>query len=326
MVQSDSLAERSSVDELRLTGRVRRSRLSCCTTAALAALVLAAPAGCQRDSSGSAGPSPSGDSGGPPGDGGDVGAAADAAELGLLPDTGDLGSPADVAQDTAAPDSGHTPGCFRAHLEEAIALNERRRPLYSALSQGRSEAVSDTLISSERMSLLFADQVDTGAATLQAAGVTIVCDEFIPMSEAPEFQERFDFEPAPLADLRAVDGQALTEQLQTAFDEGGFAALSELCDSVLADYESPRAYNCMLRHMLESLRRIADYAPVHAAQARELGLQGALELSDTMVRLHLVALAAAATLDEQAAPLQAEGLPIICRDVPHIPPGPAPSE
>ena len=36
--------------------------------------------------------------------------------------------------------------CFRHHLQNAIVLNESRRPLYSALTNGASESISDRLI------------------------------------------------------------------------------------------------------------------------------------------------------------------------------------
>ena len=47
----------------------------------------------------------------------------------------------------------HAPGrdCFRRHLEDAIALNEARRPRYAALSGGASLSISDELISTERV-------------------------------------------------------------------------------------------------------------------------------------------------------------------------------
>lgn len=227
------------------------------------------------------------------------------------------------AQDAGSPEDAKPLGpCFQEHLEEAIALNESRRPKYSMLTEGRSEAISDTLIDSEKMSLLFAPPIDEAAEPFHEAGVRIVCDEFVSMSEAPAFSDRFAFDPEPIASFEPVDGNQLTDDLKLAFTDGGFVALSEYADASLSALETPQGYHCMLRHMLESLRRIANLAPVHDARAREAGLDGALAISEEMVRLHFLTIGPAAKLDEQAAQLHAEGVPILCQDVPSIPAGP----
>ena len=70
--------------------------------------------------------------------------------------------------------------------------------------------------------------------------------------------------------------------------------------------------------MLESLRRISNLAPIQQERAQQVGLEGALALSED--KLHFLSLTAATKLDEQAAPIQSEGVPIVCRDVPSIPP------
>lgn len=227
------------------------------------------------------------------------------------------------AQDAASTEDAKPLGpCFQEHLEEAIALNESRRPKYSALTEGRSETISDTLIDSEKLSLLFAQPIDEAAEPFHEAGIRIVCDEFVSMSETPTFSERFAFAPEPIASFETVDGDRLTDDLKLAFAQGGFVALSEYADVSLSALDTPQGYHCMVRHMLESLRRIANLAPVHDAQAKEAGLDGTLAISEEMVRLHFLSISPAAKLDEQVAQLHAEGVPILCQDVPSIPAGP----
>ncbi|MFW5740585.1 MAG: hypothetical protein ACOC1F_09485 [Myxococcota bacterium] len=233
------------------------------------------------------------------------------------PDAGAQGS---VLPD-ASGDASHTGACFQRHLQEAIELNEARRPKYSALTGGRSEAISDSLIQSEETSLVFAQHVDEAAVEYQQAGIPIVCEEFVPMSGTPAFSERFAFEPEPLHAFEPMDADGLQRELEAAIAEGGYPALSALTEERLASLETPRAYHCMMRHMLESLRRVANLAPKHDARTKQLGLPSSLPLSEDMVRLHLLSIAGAAKLDEDAAPLQSEGVPILCQDVPPIPPG-----
>ena len=88
------------------------------------------------------------------------------------------------------------------------------------------------------------------------------------------------------------------------------------------DLEDYPNFHCMVRHLLESMLRISNLAPIHEREATELGLPPTRDLSWTLVRMHTLVLTEAVEVDGLAAPLQAEGLPIICRDVPPIPPLP----
>jgi hypothetical protein len=220
------------------------------------------------------------------------------------------------------PDGAPAENCFQLHLEEAIALNEKRKPLYSWLTQGRSDAISDKLIESEKVSLIFARTVDDAARPYQQAGVAVACDEFVSMADVPVFREQYAFEPEPLTAFEPVDGVALRDRLEASFADEGFAGLAASADAALHALEEPRAYHCMVRHMLESLRRIANLAPVHEADAHECGLASPLSISEDLVELHLLSIDPAARLDDQASVLQSEGIPILCQDVPSIPPGP----
>jgi hypothetical protein len=77
----------------------------------------------------------------------------------------------------------------------------------------------------------------------------------------------------------------------------------------------------MLRHLLGSALRISNQAPRYEAQARAARIRASPgAISRTMLDLHLRMLGEAARLDRAAAPLQAEGIPILCQDVPPIPP------
>ncbi len=226
------------------------------------------------------------------------------------------------AGDGGGPDAAPPEDCFALHLEEAIALNEKRKPLYSWLTQGRSEAISDKLIESEKVSLVFARAVDDAARPYQQAGVAVACDEFVSMADVPVFQEEYGFDPEPLDAFDPVDGVVLRDGLEATFSEEGFVGLAAATDAALHGLEEPRAYHCMVRHMLESLRRIANLAPVHEANAHERGLTSPVPISEDLVELHLLSIEPAARLDEQASALQSEGIPILCQDVPSIPPGP----
>lgn len=224
------------------------------------------------------------------------------------------------------PGSVPAANCFRTHLREAIELNQERMPKYAALTGGASKSISRRLIWSERLALPPAWYVDRRAAKYLRAGIPVVCDEFVPMALTPEFRERSPVEPLPLADFRSPDTRRLRRAVETSFREGGFPAVSMAVERELHRLEETPTYHCMLRHLLESALRIANVAPVHAAEAAGIDMPTPEGLSWLMIRLHLMTFEEAARLDRMAAPIQAEGIPILCQDVPPIAPFPTAEE
>ncbi len=212
--------------------------------------------------------------------------------------------------------------CFREHLREAIALNRERMPKYAELTGGASRAISRRLIWSERLALPVAWYIDRRAAGYERAGIPLVCDAFVPMELAPEFRERSAAEPKPLSDFRSPDIRRMHRAVRASFREGGFPAVSAVLEQEIHLLAEAPTYNCMLRHLLESALRIANLAPIHAAEAARMGMPSPENVSWLMIRLHLMTFEEAAQLDRAAAPIQAQGIPIVCQDVPPIAPFP----
>lgn len=208
-------------------------------------------------------------------------------------------------------------GCFEEHVRDAMTLNRARLPAYSDASLGRSEAVSLALIRSERGALLAALFYDGQARKFRERGVPLLCSEFEHMDQTPALQVKAARPRPPGA--RPDTGQIQVE-LKAAWDQGGFFSLRSASHRVIKQLEERPAYDCMLRHMLESIRRAAHLAPHHAQAAQDAGLnpKAALRLSRGFIKLHMAYLPAAARLDALALPLQQEGIPIICGDVPPI--------
>ncbi|MBI5203189.1 MAG: hypothetical protein HY925_16480 [Elusimicrobia bacterium] len=100
--------------------------------------------------------------------------------------------------------------------------------------------------------------------------------------------------------------------------EAGCRALERKLDARLAELPQPD-YFCMTRHILESVRRAARLAPLHDTASRAKGLESPYGVSRQFIKTQLLSLSQAWTLDEWAVPVQAKGVPILCRDVPPIP-------
>lgn len=208
--------------------------------------------------------------------------------------------------------------CMEIHLHEAAHLNRQRMPLYSALTGGRSRGISRRLIRTERLAIPVAWYVDWRARHFLRAGIRVTCDDFVPMAHTPAFRERIA-DPPPLSAFAPSDPRRLRRTIDGAYRTGGFPAAGFAIEREIAQLQATPAFHCMTRHLLESALRISNQASVYEAQARERGLRSPAGVSRLMLNLHLSTLGEAAKLDRRAAPLQAEGIPILCQDVPPIP-------
>jgi hypothetical protein len=215
---------------------------------------------------------------------------------------------------------GRAPGPFEEHLREAIALNSTRAPLYATLSAGRSRRISRTLLWSERALLPVARWFDRRAEPYHRAGIPLLHDVFVSMEGTPAFLPRLG--PVPGPPRLRPDGRAAGREVARAFRAAGFDGAAATLARHLGALEEEPEFHCMLRHLLESTRRIALVAPGLHRLAGRRGLASPLPLLSRLLRVHLWGCGAAGRLDRLALPLQADGLPILCRDVPPIPPYP----
>lgn len=211
-----------------------------------------------------------------------------------------------------------TAGAFEHHLREAIALNRERAPHYAALTAGRSRRISRVLITSELVLLPVARWFDRRALPYERAGIPLMTSLFVPMAGAAAFEPRRQA-PQPGA-ASPPDVGAIRRRIAAAWAERSGAGLVEAIEDELAQLERTPATECMVRHLLESARRIAMLAPTHAEAARTAGLPDPQPMLLHLLRMHLWGLAAGAMLDDWARPLQLEGIPILAQDLPPIPP------
>ncbi len=212
--------------------------------------------------------------------------------------------------------------CFETHIRDAIAVNRTRLPLYSRLTDGASEKVSRKFILNQHLVLPITWYVDWRARTFQRKGVPIVCLDMVSMRLAPRFKERSGAPPRPLSDYDRPDVGTMRRRVKAAYRHGGFAEVSRVIGDEVERLHAIPTYHCMLRHMLESALRCSNLAPVYMEKATRIGMKLPAELSWFLVGLHLMALGGCAELDDLAAPVQAEGIPIIGQDVPPIAPLP----
>jgi hypothetical protein len=205
--------------------------------------------------------------------------------------------------------------CFSRHLDEAIQLNENRKQLYSELTNGDSEQISSKLIRQERWAKIFAFFYDWRAETYQENGIPVVCDEFVSMSLTPPFVSY----QAPQVRVGALPELPIGGWEDELNNKEDFDQLAQASLQMVHSLNELPDYFCMTRHLLESIVRSARLAPSHIEKSLQANLDSPRDLLQDFIELHVDGLQDAYELDRMAFPMQAKGIPILCRDVPAIP-------
>lgn len=206
--------------------------------------------------------------------------------------------------------------CFSEHIRESIHINETRKPIYSSLTNGRSEGIFKLLLTSERFTLPVAKFYDWRAEDFQKNGVPLFCYEFMSMNATPAFnpqelvvpKEKFvsyDYRPVKQMLLAAIRAKDISEIKLVAYE-------------AVAELEKTPEYHCMLRHMLESIYRFAYFLPKQIEAAESRGLKSPLGMSLEVMRLHALSLGTSNHIDEKSAPIQEDGIPILCSELPRL--------
>ena len=207
-------------------------------------------------------------------------------------------------------------GPFEAHMRDAIALNAARAAHYAALSDGASLPLSRRLVRIETRLIPLARWLDRQARPYHEVGIPLLRAVFEPMSSAPPpgACEAIAIPSNHFAPLTAT----IRRNVRDAYRQAGFDGAARALEMELALLTRLPAVDCMVRHMLESARRVASLAPQHATMAQSRGLSSPEWISRVLLELHLLALPIAASLDADALAVQVTGVPILAADLPVI--------
>lgn len=209
--------------------------------------------------------------------------------------------------------------CLQAHIREAIEINTHRMWLYAQLSNNRSLPISEKLIELERKVLPMAGLADTWARYFQSRGIPVICNDFVDMAETPVFRRMNPRGAGSILDYRKPDVKKIHATLKALYKNKSYLSLAHEADAEIRRLEQEPRYNCLFRHTLESIRRVAGTLPEYMQAARLKGISSPETLSRAILKSHLDLLSDSVDLDQKAAPLQAGGLMILCQDLPHIP-------
>lgn len=211
--------------------------------------------------------------------------------------------------------------CFREHVIEGRALNWERKGSYKDWAKkhglkSRAGLVSNALLGLETLMLPAARYFDF--KTRKHKGTGLFCDDFIPISETPEFNIVYAQIPDEVYNEKPAFISTYKDFIYELTQKREWSRIRE--ESVIAIHLfEARETHCLTRHFIESIGRISALAPIHIEKAKSAGLDDPSELIAKMIRYHLTGLKYSLKIDALAAPLQYQGIPIVCQDVPHIP-------
>lgn len=205
---------------------------------------------------------------------------------------------------------------FVKHTKEARSLNRARRPLYDQITNRESVGVSNGIILLENLLVFPAYLIDKHAEKYQKVGLPVFKDDFISMSETPEFRA---FTPNPLPLSTYQQPLVNREALYDAIGKYDFEEVTRLAQVELEKLTGFPTYNCLTRHFLEALVRSAIIAQRIDQEAQSKNLPSPKKVYRRYLELTVFGILSAKGIDKDAAPLQARGIAIICQDVPVIP-------
>ena len=206
--------------------------------------------------------------------------------------------------------------CFAHHIKESITINQARKPVYAELTNGRSNKIFNFLISSEKFSLIPATFYDLKARAYQKKGVPVYCYEFMSMNAAPEFDP--DRRIIPEETFTAFDWKHYKKLIDEASKRQSVKDVKKFSLEAIRALDSQPNYYCMLRHIFESIYRFAYFAPMHEDAALRAGLKSPMNLSFDVIKLQSLAIAGSYQIDKWAAPIQKEGIPLLCAELPKL--------
>lgn len=207
--------------------------------------------------------------------------------------------------------------CFYNHVKDAIVLNKIRKPLYAKETNRKSLKVSRYLILWERFIVLKSRKYDRVASEFNQIGIPFMCEDFVDMKDTPEFKPRTTEIPRVYLKSKSPKNRVIKKKLKASL-QIGYDSFKEEVENQILNLEENSSYDCLLRHLFESLRRTADLAPKYLARisgSKKVKLDRHLK---SYLKLQIFGISQAIFIDKKARSIQAKGVPILCNDVPHV--------
>jgi hypothetical protein len=203
--------------------------------------------------------------------------------------------------------------CFENHIQESIAINLKMKQFYSLQTHKQSDRIFNFLILSEKAALIGAKYFDREAKKFHIQGQDIFCQEFVPMS-LKSIKPKILSNSIPIT----FNWQKYSKLLKREIRLRDFDAIKDYSLEALKILETQPQYHCFTRHLLESIYRFAHFVQVRENQSLLLNGDSPKHLLARAMEFQRVGLWGAHKIDQMSQPIQMEGIPILCEQLPPL--------
>ncbi|MFN8846287.1 MAG: hypothetical protein ACK5V3_06200 [Bdellovibrionales bacterium] len=196
------------------------------------------------------------------------------------------------------------------HIREGMSLNQQRQVVYEKLSGGRSRWVSLALINYEKLAIFYIKtfKVESKLETqAQIRGAPFLCEEF--QMSPNKGRVNWQIIQPPMKSVKVNSSSILIFKLYRELSKKNLNGHYSLVLNEIKHLLKEPRLNCLYRHVLESMARVAWLGMKDPIRA---------ELSIQLLKTMNLSLLGSRHVDYLAEPLQREGLPILCHDLPVI--------
>jgi hypothetical protein len=74
----------------------------------------------------------------------------------------------------------------------------------------------------------------------------------------------------------------------------------------------------MSRHLIESIYRFAHFIALREEEAKNVGASSPRDLMFDVMKVHLLGMMGSYEIDEWSGPIQEEGIPVLCSEIPDL--------
>lgn len=206
--------------------------------------------------------------------------------------------------------------CFTEHILESIHINKERKKHYSELTDGASDRIFNLLIGYEYLTLVPAKFFDLKAKPYQKKGMELFCHEFVSMDRAPSFDPNKKIFPSEK--MANFSWRDYKEKISDAIKRDDIESASNLLISGMLELKDMPHYYCMTRHLLESIYRFAYFIPIREEEAYQLGIKSPRKMMKNVMKAHLLGLRDSIKIDKWSYPIQKNGIPLLCSELPNL--------
>ncbi len=210
---------------------------------------------------------------------------------------------------------GQAKTCFTHHIQESIKINQESSKFYRELTDGKSDKVLKKLITGEKASLKIAKSIDKKVQTYHQQGIDLLCQEF---------KDMIPFEPSlkdprvPNIDPLSLQYFSFYKKINQAIKTNDENIIRTEALKVLIELHQSPPYHCFTRHIVESIYRFAYYVPIRKKQSEDKNLKDPTKILIQVMKLQLLALPFAQYIDKLSIPIQKQGIPMLCNELPNL--------